>query len=144
MKPKFVNAYMDAAYRFSELSHARTSKNGAVVVKDDTLTYGYNGMPDGWDNNCENIVGYVNGTPVYKTKPEVLHAASNAIAKMAKSTIGSDSADLFITHTPCMECAKLIKQANIKRVYFGIRHQDDPGLRFLKDSGIETIHIERK
>jgi len=75
MKKKFIDLYMAWAERAAQLSHARRLQVGAVVVKDDTvISYGYNGMPAGWDNNCENIVGYNMGEPMIKTKPEVLHA----------------------------------------------------------------------
>lgn len=141
MKDKFVNLYIDWAHRVAELSHARRLKVGAVVVKDNHVTYGYNGMPVGWDNDCENIVGYSGGEPVYKTKPEVLHAESNAIAKLAKSNESADGADLFVTHSPCIECAKLIHQSGIRRVYFGTHYRDDSGIRFLEKSGVEVTQV---
>lgn len=142
MKQKFIDAYMDTAQRFAQLSHARRLQVGALVIKDDSIiSYGYNGMPAGWDNDCENIVGYNLGKPVYKTKPEVLHAESNALAKIAKSNHSADGADLFVTHSPCMECAKLIHQSGIKRVFFGKEYRDDSGIKFLKDSGTEVIQI---
>ena len=113
MKEKFVNLYMDWARRCSELSHARRLHVGSVIVKDDTvISYGYNGMPAGWDNNCEDII--VDGiSSQLKTKPEVLHAESNAIAKLAKSSNSGQGADMFITHSPCLDCAKLIYQSGL-------------------------------
>ena len=103
---------MDWADRTAQLSHARRLQVGAVIVKDDSvISYGYNGMPAGWDNNCEDIISDVWEEPDLhnlKTKPEVLHAESNAIAKLAKSTNSGLGATMFITHAPCMECAKLI------------------------------------
>jgi dCMP deaminase len=143
MKDKFVNLYIDWAHRVAELSHARRLKVGAVVVKDNHVTYGYNGMPSGWDNDCENIIGYHHGDPVYKTKPEVLHAESNAIAKLAKSNESADGADLFVTHSPCIECAKLIHQSGIRRVYYGANYRDDAGIKFLKQSGITVTKIDK-
>ena len=74
-----------------------------------------------------------------KTRPEVLHAESNALAKLAKSNDSGDSADLFVTHSPCIECAKLIYQSGIRRVYFGESYRDDSGIKFLKQSGVEVI-----
>lgn len=140
MKSKFINAYMDVAKRFADLSHARRLHVGAIVVKEDRIiSIGYNGMPAGWDNDCENIVGYSGGEPVYKTKPEVLHAETNAIAKLAKSNDSGDGADLFVTHSPCIECAKLIYQSGIRRVYFGKHYRDNAGIHFLKNSGVEVI-----
>ena len=142
MKQKFINLYMDWATRTAELSHARRLQVGAVIVKDDTvISYGYNGMPAGWDNNCENIVGYNMGEPMLKTKPEVLHAESNAIAKLAKSNNSGSGADLFVTHSPCMECSKLIVQSGIGRVYYSKDYRDDAGIKFLVLSGVEVRQI---
>jgi len=143
MKYKFVNLYIDWAHRVAELSHARRLKVGAVVVKDNHVTYGYNGMPSGWGNDCENLIGYHHGDPVYKTKPEVLHAESNAIAKLAKSNESADGADLFVTHSPCIECAKLIHQSGICRVYYSANYRDDAGIKFLKQSGITVTKIDK-
>jgi dCMP deaminase len=141
MKDKFVNLYIDWAHRVADLSHARRLKVGAVVVKDNHVTYGYNGMPSGWDNDCENVIGYHHGEPVYKTKPEVLHAESNAIAKLAKSNESANGADLFVTHSPCIECAKLIHQSGIRRVYYGTNYRDDAGIKFLTNSGVEVTKV---
>ena len=128
---------MDWARRTAELSHARRLQVGAVIVKDDTvISYGYNGMPAGWDNNCEDEVYQQDGTAGLKTKLEVLHAESNSIAKLAKSTNSGLDADIFITHAPCLDCAKLIYQAGIRRVYFGQAYRDNAGIEFLKKSGI--------
>ena len=122
-------------------------------------------MPAGWDNNCEDQVwdkgagGWLDpdefeaqypyegwhegaGRDVrygLKTKPEVLHAESNAIAKLAKSTNSGLGADLFVTHSPCLDCAKLIYQSGIRRVYFNQNYRDDSGIRFLEKSGVEVI-----
>ena len=139
MKQKFVNLYSDIAKRVAELSYAQRLHVGAIVVKDDRIiSLGYNGMPAGWDNDCEDVL--VDGiSSVLKTKPEVLHAESNAIAKLAKSNDSGDGADLFITHSPCLECAKLIYQSGISRVYYGEKYRDDSGIKFLKKSGIEVI-----
>lgn len=149
MKQKYVDLYMDWALRASELSHARRLHVGAVIVKDDTvISYGYNGMPAGWDNNCEDTI-YVEADVgedydvVLKTKPEVLHAESNAIAKLAKSTNSGLGADLFVTHSPCLDCAKLIYQSGIRRVYFNQNYRDDAGTKFLEKSGIEVKQIQK-
>ena len=127
---------MDIASRTAELSHAQRLKVGAIIVKDDTvISYGYNGMPAGWDNNCEDII--VDGiSSQLKTKPEVLHAESNAIAKLAKSSNSGLGADLFVTHSPCLECAKLIYQAGIKHVWFNESYRDNAGINFLKQGGV--------
>jgi len=171
MKNKFVKLYMDWAKRCAELSHARRLHVGAVIVKDDTvISYGYNGMPAGWDNNCEDQVwdsgagGWLDpdefeakypyegwhegaGRDVrygLKTKPEVLHAESNAIAKLAKSTNSGLGADLFVTHMPCLDCAKIIYQSGISRVWYGANYRDDSGVKFLEKSGVEVKQFEEK
>jgi dCMP deaminase len=133
---------MDWAERVAQLSHARRLKIGALIVKDNHVHYGYNGMPEGWDNNCENLIGYHQGEPVLKTKPEVLHAESNAIAKLAKSNESADGADLFVTYSPCLDCAKLILQSGIRRVWFKNQYRDSYGIEFLKKSGVEVHHYD--
>jgi dCMP deaminase len=142
MKEKFIKLYMDWAKRCAELSHARRLHVGAVIVKDDTvISYGYNGMPAGWDNNCEDEIKWPNGHIAHlTTKPEVLHAESNAIAKLAKSTNSGLGADLFVTHSPCLDCAKLIYQSGISRVFYGENYRDDAGIKFLEKSGVEVIN----
>jgi dCMP deaminase len=153
MKQKMLQAYMDTAYRFAELSHARRLHVGAIVVKDDRIiSIGYNGMPAGWDNNCEyevtefqteyGIGSKLVKTGELKTKPEVLHAETNAIAKLARSSESGLGADIFITHSPCLDCAKLIYQSGIKRVYFGKQYRNSDGVDFLKKSGVEVFPVE--
>ena len=144
MKEKFKQAYMDVATRFAELSHARRLHVGAIVVKDDRIiSIGYNGMPAGWDNNCEDEVWDAHDSDyTLKTKPEVLHAETNAISKLARSTESGDGADMFITHSPCLECAKLIYQSGIRRVYFGESYRDDLGVKFLTKSGVQVEKIK--
>lgn len=141
MKSKFKNLYKDIAKRVAELSYAQRLKVGAIVVKDDRIiSMGYNGMPAGWDNNCEDQTYDEDGVHItLKTKPEVLHAESNALAKLAKSNDSGDGATMFITHAPCIECAKLIFQSGISRVYYGENYRDDGGIKFLKQSGVEVI-----
>jgi dCMP deaminase len=97
-------------------------------------------MPAGWDNNCEDELTWPNGEIRHlKTKPEVLHAESNAISKLAKSHNSGNGADLFVTHSPCLECAKLIFQSGIGRVYYSENYRDDAGVQFLKKCNIEVI-----
>jgi dCMP deaminase len=147
MKPKFQKLYNNIAHEVAKMSHARRLQVGAVIVKDDrVISMGYNGMPAGWENNCESegidfdpITKTRTGNGVLTTKPEVLHAESNAIAKLAKSNDSGLGADLFITHAPCMECSKLIFQSGIRRVYYSSDYRDDSGIKFLKQSGVEVI-----
>jgi dCMP deaminase len=170
MKNKFINLYMDWAKRCAELSHAKRLHVGAVIVKDDTvISYGYNGMPAGWDNNCENVEwcsagGWlspdeiIEGWPYegtyldaggnemqgryrLKTKPEVLHAESNAIAKLAKSHNSGLGATMFITHAPCLDCAKLIYQSGISSVLYRNAYRDTSGIAFLEKSGVAVTQI---
>lgn len=147
MKPKFIDAYMDVAERFAQLSHAKRAKVGAIIVKDDRIiSIGYNGMPSGWDNECETIKEQHDiGTTMLFTKPEVLHAETNAIAKLAQSSESGKDATLFCTHLPCMECAKLIYQSGIANVYYREEYNSAKGAgkQFLIQSGIEVKHVER-
>jgi dCMP deaminase len=134
---------MKVAKIYAELSHARRLHVGAIVVKDDRIiSIGYNGMPSGWDNNCEDEIKWPNGEVRYLTsKPEVLHAESNAISKLAASTESGRGADIFITHSPCLDCAKLIFQSGIRRVWFGEQYRDDTGIQFLERSGVEVNQV---
>jgi dCMP deaminase len=143
MKQRLIDAYMKTAETFAELSHARRLHVGAIVVKDDRIiSIGYNGMPAGWDNNCE----FDDTDPQTKrtslvTKPEVLHAETNAIAKLARSTNSGMSATMFITHAPCMECAKLIYQSGIGHVLYRDAYRDTSGVTFLEKSGVVVEKI---
>ena len=142
MKNRAKQAYMKAAETFAELSYAVRLKVGAIVVKDDRIiSIGYNGMPAGWDNNCENHVGFIKGTPVLNSKPEVLHAETNAIAKLARSNESGLGADMFITHAPCMDCAKLIYQSGINCVYYRHTYRDTDGIELLEKSGVVVEHL---
>ena len=143
MKEKFKQAYMQTAKTFAELSHARRLKVGAIIVKDDRIiSIGYNGMPAGWDNNCEHEMKWPNGEIRFlETKEEVLHAETNAIAKLARSNEGGEGASLFVTHSPCIQCAKLIYQSGITNVYYGMQYRDDKGLKFLEQSRINIFQL---
>ncbi len=143
MKPKFIEAHMKAAENYSKLSSAKRLQVGCVIVKDDTIIgIGYNGMPSGWDNTCEDVLEvHEDGGIVTKTKPEVLHAETNAIAKVAKSTNSTDGAEMFVTHAPCLDCAKLIHQSGIKNIFYRDAYKNDDGLNFLKQCNIEVNRI---
>jgi dCMP deaminase len=143
MKDKLARAYMNTAKIFAELSHARRLHVGAIVVKDDrVISIGYNGMPAGWDNNCETVSQHSDDTTTLKTKPEVLHAETNAIAKLARSTESGLGADLFVTHSPCLDCAKLIYQSGISRVWYGANYRDSAGVDFLEKSGVKVNKMD--
>ena len=142
MKEKFKQAYMDVAKRFAQLSTAERLHVGAIVVKDDRIiSIGYNGMPSGWDNVCEDEVIEDNISRLV-TKTEVLHAETNAISKLARSNESGDGASIFITHSPCMDCAKMIYQAGITTVYYSEDYRSAGGIEFLKKAGVEIEQIQ--
>ena len=141
---------MKTAETFAELSHARRLHVGAIVVKDDRIiSIGYNGMPAGWDNNCESegidfnpITKTKTGNGILTTRPEVLHAETNAIAKLAKSNESGMGAIMFITHAPCLDCAKLIYQSGIGSVLYRNAYRDTGGITFLEKSGVEVKQVK--
>lgn len=134
MKEKWISAYMDVAERFSKLSSATRLKVGALVVKDNRIiSIGYNGTPEGWCNTCEDSLN--------KTKPEVIHAEMNCINKLAKSTESGKDSVMFITHSPCMDCAKSIYGSGIKTVYYKNLYRDISGIEFLKKCGVLVFQI---
>ena len=143
MNNRHIDLYMDLATRIALMSHAVRLKVGSVIVKNNSIiSFGWNGMPSGWDNNCEDYFGLdLSGKPTFVTKPEVLHAESNAIAKLAKSTESGDGASMFITCSPCIECAKMIFQSGIKEVFYGEDYRDDGGVVFLNKCGITVKQI---
>jgi len=148
MKQKYINAHMAVAETYASLSTAVRLKVGAIVVKDNrVISIGYNGMPSGWDNNCEDEIGYVlddNGHVVetrLKTKSEVLHAETNAIAKLARSNESGLDAAMFVTHAPCLDCAKLIYQSGISTVYYRNTYRENNGVEFLLKGGIDVKQI---
>jgi dCMP deaminase len=143
VKQKFIDAYMKTAEVFAELSSARRLHVGAIIVKDDRIiSIGYNGMPSGWDNNCENDFGLdLKGNRTLVTKPEVLHAETNAIAKLAKSTESGNGASLFVTHAPCLDCAKLVYQSGISSVYYRNSYRSLDGIEFLDRAGVQITKV---
>ena len=148
LKDKFQKAHMRAAEVYADLSSARRLHVGCVIVKNDTIIgIGYNGMPSGWDNNCGDVVTpslpYLHGDgPTLKTKPEVLHAESNAIAKLARSSESGNGASLFVTCSPCLECAKLIYQSGIQEVFYNEEYRSNNGVEFLTKCNIPVRKLE--
>jgi len=154
---------MQVAYQFAKLSYAERRKVGCVIVKDkQVISFGYNGTPHGFENECECEVHmdpeagawidietieekwpYTNEKGRYNltTKREVLHAESNAIMKVAKSTMSCEGADLYTTTCPCFDCAKLIIQAGIKKVYYTEDYRDMSGVELLKRAEIEVEQV---
>jgi dCMP deaminase len=126
--------YLRMARIWSENSYCQRRKVGALVVKNKMIiSDGYNGTPSGFENVCE--------TEDNVTKPYVLHAEANAITKLARSENNSDGATLYVTASPCIECAKLIIQAGIKRVVYGEKYRLDDGINLLKRAGIDVIYL---
>ncbi len=125
---------MKVAETYASLSSAKRLQVGAIVVKDNrVISIGYNGMPSGWDNVCED--------ESYKSKPEVLHAETNAIAKLASSNESGLGAAIFVTHAPCLDCAKLIFQSGISKVYYRNTYRESFGIEFLEKSNIDVEQI---
>lgn len=158
MKTKFIDAYMNTAETFANLSTAKRLKVGAIIVKEDRIiSIGYNGMPSGWTNECEHTeyvgndeqiespekmkkLGFTvtdNGWYRNRTKDEVIHAEANAIAKLAKGTESGDGSVMFLTHSPCIQCAKQIYTSGIKKVYYRDKYSTEAGIEFLKKCNVE-------
>jgi hypothetical protein len=127
--------YLRMARIWAENSYCKRRQVGALVVKDQRIiSDGYNGTPSGFENQCEDEQGV--------THPYVLHAEANAITKLARSSNNSDGATLYVTASPCIECAKLIIQAGIKRVVYGEKYRLDDGLNLLKKANIKVEYLE--
>lgn len=146
MKQKFIDYFMDIATRTSKLSYAKRLQVGAVIVKgNQILASGYNGMPSGWENNCEvKVPEHIDPdtrtvTPEHiKSKPEVMHAERNAIDKVASSNESTLGAVMFTTHAPCLECAKSIYNTGITTVYYKEEYRSNDGINFLKKTGVHV------
>jgi dCMP deaminase len=144
MKQKWVDAFMDTAERFAQLSSATRLKVGAVVVKDNRIiSIGYNGMPAGWTNECEELVYRIAEEPILKTKDEVIHAEANAIVKLARDGESGNGSVMFCTHAPCVQCAKLIYGAGISKMFYRDAYRDNNGLDFLTATGVEVIPYKK-
>lgn len=161
MKEKFIELYKNIAVEVSKLSYAKRLQVGAVIVKDDKIiSIGYNGMPSGWANVCEDEISsydprdykpedgwkYDPNTKMYsvlKSRPEVLHAERNALDKLTKSGgIGADNATMFCTHAPCLECAKSIYGAGITQFFYQHHYKHIDGLLFLRRCGVIVKELE--
>jgi len=157
-------AHMKTAYNYAECSSAVRLQVGAIIVKDDAIiSIGYNGQPSGWDNVCEepeymaqDAGGWLDSDEIesqwpfvaadqlryrLKTKSTVLHAESNAVAKLAKLNGGGKGAAIFVTHCPCLTCAKTIYQAGITEVYYAESYRDTIGLAFLVECGLTVEKV---
>jgi dCMP deaminase len=135
MLTKFDVMYMDVANRIGQLSYSKRSQVGALLVRDDNiLSFGYNGTPRGFENCCEDDSNV--------TKPEVLHAESNAIAKVARTTSNSEGSTLYTTLSPCFDCAKMIHQAGVVRVIYQHDYRDMRGIEFLEKCGVTIEKVQ--
>ena len=142
MKKKFINYFMEVSKLTAQLSYAKRLKVGAVIVKDrNIISFGYNGTPEGTDNNCEEKVYTQDGDYTLKTKPEVIHAEANAICKLARQGNSGKDAAMFLTHAPCVECAKLIIQAGISEVYWKDTYRDTRGLEVLTIANVKVTEV---
>jgi dCMP deaminase len=164
MKNKMKLAHMRTAFNYAACSSAVRLQVGSIIVKDDAIiSIGYNGQPSGWDNVCEereymasDAGGWLDPDEVesqwpfvaedqlryrLKTKSTVLHAESNAISKLAKLNGGGQNAAIFITHCPCLDCAKTIYQAGITEVYYAQSYRDTIGIDFLVQCGLTVEQV---
>jgi dCMP deaminase len=136
MKERVKSLYMDMAQRAAQMSRANRLKVGCLVVKDDNIiSFSWNGTPAGWDNDCEDETNI--------TKPEVIHAEANAVSKLAKNAASGSGATMFITHAPCMECAKLIYGAGITNVLYRNQYRSDAGIEFLIKCNVTVEQYEK-
>ena len=133
---KYDKAYLRLAESWAKLSQCNRKQVGAIIVKDEIIiSDGFNGTPAGFDNCCENEEGL--------THWYVLHAEANAILKVAKSTNNCKGATLYLTHSPCRDCSKLVLQSGIKRVVYKEAYKDTSGIDFLGNAGVEMVHISQ-
>ena len=150
MKDKHKIAHMKSAFNYAECSTATRLQVGCVLVKDNRIiSIGYNGMPSNWTNECETKEIWKDGKqltqPMLVTKPEVLHAETNAIAKLARCSESGEGSTAFVTHQPCMDCAKLLYQSGITEVYYVHKYRLTDGVDFLEKCGIkvEQLTVDR-
>jgi dCMP deaminase len=135
---------MSIAETVAKQSSAKRLQVGAIIVKEDrVISLGYNGMPAGWTNVCEEVIEqHEDGGQITRTKDEVIHAEANAIAKLARSTEAGEGSEMFLTHAPCIQCAKQIFTAGIKKVYYRNTYRDTNGLDFLGKCGVDIEKID--
>lgn len=132
---KYHHLYMDVAIRTAQMSHCTRRRVGAILVKNDRIiSMGWNGMPSGMCNTCEDDNG--------QTKDEVLHAEANLIAKLARSTESGEGSDLYVTCAPCIHCAKLIMQIGISRVFYKEKYRSESGISFLQSCNVAVFCVD--
>jgi dCMP deaminase len=132
---RYDRAYLRLAKSWGLLSYCTRKKVGAIIVKEGVIiSDGFNGTPKGFDNYCEDTNG--------DTHWYVLHAEANAILKVAKSTNNCNGSTLYLTHSPCKECSKIVLQAGIIRLVYIEKYKDESGLIFLQNAGVDILQIE--
>lgn len=142
MKDKFKTFYLDIAKRAAQLSYAKRLKVGCVIVRDHhVLGVSYNGMPIGWDNECEVTKTDFDGNEYLKTKPELIHAEMNGILRLARSNESGIGAAMFCTHSPCIECSKGIFMSGIEEFYYEQEYRSREGISFLEKCGVKVEKI---
>ena len=137
---KWDRLYIEFTELVSKLSSAKRLKVGAVIVKDNNIiSYGYNGTPSGFSNECEHYTCGDNNEVVLVTSNEVIHAEINAVSKAAKQGVSTNDATMYCNVSPCIECAKLIIQSGINKVIYCKDYRDDSGIKILIKAGVEVI-----
>jgi len=164
MNERFKRYYRDIAQRTAELSRAKRLKVGAIIVKDNRIiSIGYNGTPSGWSNYCEKpifpsasggkidiedieeefpLINELGNRFKWKTLPEVIHAEENCLGKLARSNESGEGATMFLTHSPCIYCSKMIYTAGIKTVYYNTPYRSTEGIDFLLKAGVNVVHFK--
>ena len=136
-KDRYDKAYMRMALEWAKLSHCKRAQVGSLIVKNNMIiSDGYNGSPTGFNNDCEDSS---NDTYWY-----VIHSEANAILKCAKNGSSSEGSTIYLTHSPCKDCAKMIYQSGIKRIVYNQNYRDNSGIKFLKESGLEVTYLDNK
>ena len=158
MNNRMAKFYMNVAKQCAEMSRAVRLKVGSVVIKNNNIiSFSWNGMPAGWTNECEEKEWIIGNIPqkykddqwifkeedsgaIYRmrSKPEVIHAEANAIAKLARGSESGEGSTMFLTHAPCLDCAKQMYTAGINKVYFREQYRDTLGIDFLEQCGVEV------
>jgi dCMP deaminase len=134
---RYDKVYMKMALEWAKLSYCQRAKVGTLIVKDNMIiSDGFNGTPTDFENGCED---YDNNTYWY-----VLHSEANAILKCAKNGVSCKDATIYLTHSPCRECSKLIYQSGLKRLVYNTEYRDDEGINFLTECGLEILFLNNQ
>jgi dCMP deaminase len=136
-RERYDKVYMRMALEWAKLSYCKRAQVGSLIVKDGMIiSDGFNGAPTGYNNDCEDCDD--------KTHWYILHSEANAILKCAKNGVSCKDATIYLTHSPCRECSKLIYQAGLKRLVYNTEYRDNEGIEFLWESGVEVKFLDNK